>query len=201
MKIVLVGNPGVGKTSYLHYFCPKTFNPSYALTIGADFCLTEAMVRNKSIKFQIWDLLPKKHLGTVHSVLYYGALGALVMFDVTDPKSFSNCEFWIKEVFKHNGKGAIPIILLGNKVDLRDSVDSSDSANFVSDTQAIDFCKQQLKINYSNNKSVKFLFPIQYFPLSVKSDTDVSEVLNFLGSLYLDQIERLQINNFFYGRS
>ena len=121
MKIVLVGNHGVGKTSYIHHLCPKSFNPNDRQSLGFTFCVKEYLVRNQSIKFQFWDLQPQTESDTIRSVYYYGALGALVMFDVTDPKSFANCEFWIKKIFKHNGKGAIPIILLGNKVDLRDS--------------------------------------------------------------------------------
>ncbi|MHA1996124.1 MAG: Rab family GTPase [Candidatus Hodarchaeales archaeon] len=182
MKIVLVGNSGAGKTSYLQNFCPKSFDPHYAATIGADFCLTDRVLRNLSIKFQIWDLVPLAKEGTIRSVFYYGALGAIVMFDVTDPESFAACDFWIEAIFKHNGKGVIPIILAGNKIDLRDSVDSADSLNFVSDSQALEFCDTLSK------RTLEFGFSVQYFPVSAKTGINVSEVLDLLGNTYLDQI-------------
>jgi small GTP-binding protein len=182
MKIVLVGNPGVGKTSYLQHFCPKSFDPNYAATIGFDFCLTESLIRNQSIKFQIWDLLPQAQISTVRSVYYYGALGAIVMFDVTDPESFATCEVWIEAIFKHNGKGVIPIILAGNKIDLRDSVDSTDSHNFVSNSQALEFCDTLSK------RTLEFGFPVHFFPVSAKSGINLSEVLDLLGNVYLDLI-------------
>jgi small GTP-binding protein len=186
MKIVLVGNPGVGKASFLHHFCPKSFNQSYPISIIAEFCLKEKIVRNRSIKFQIWALLPQTQLNSVRSVFYYGALGAIVMFDVSDPESFATCEFWIEAIFENSGKGVIPIVLVGNKVDLRDSAVTLDSPTFVYDTQALEFCDKLSK------RTLEFGFPVRYFPLSAKSGINVSEVLDFLGNVYLDQIKSLQ---------
>ena len=180
MKIVLVGDFGVGKTSFLHHFCPKTLDQYYALTIGADFCLMDSMVRSRSLKYQIWGLTAQTKHDQVRSVYYYGSLGGIVMFDVTNPKSFANCEFWINSIFKHNGKGIIPIVIAGNKIDLRESEEAS---NFVYDEQAIEFCEEM------SEKDSEFTFPIHYFPISVKQGTNLSEVLDFLGTTYLDQIE------------
>ena len=187
MKIVLVGNPGVGKSSYLRYFCPKSFDQKYAMSIGFDFCLTKAVIRNHSIKFQIWYLFPNTKFNNVRSVYYYGALGAIVMFDVTNPSSFSTCESWIKAILKHNGKGGIPIILAGNKTDIRDSAVSSDSANYVSDNQALAF------IDKLGKRTVESGFSIHYFPLSVKTGFNISEVLELLGSTYLDYIKSCSV--------
>lgn len=68
MKIVLAGDGAVGKTAIRERYLGKGFSSNYMMTIGADFALKEAHVREKSIKFQIWDLAGQPRFGTVRSV-------------------------------------------------------------------------------------------------------------------------------------
>ena len=104
MKIVLAGDGAVGKTALRERYLGKGFSSNYMMTIGADFALKEATIREKNIKFQIWDHAGQPRFGTVRSVYYYGCLGALLLFDVTRPDTFTNLENWLEEIFKHNGK-------------------------------------------------------------------------------------------------
>ena len=178
MKIVLAGDGAVGKTALRERYLGKGFSSNYMMTIGADFALKEATIREKSIKFQIFDLAGQPRFGTVRSVYYYGCLGALLVFDVTRPDTFTNLDSWIDEIYKHNGKGAIPVVLLGNKVDLRESF-----PNHVTDAQAEEFAAKK------SEDTQKSGFSIKYMPTSAKSGLNVSAAFDALGNVYLDYVE------------
>jgi small GTP-binding protein len=181
MKIVLAGDGAVGKTALRERYLGKGFSSNYMMTIGADFALKEAQIREKNIKFQIWDLAGQPRFGTVRSVYYYGCLGALLVFDVTRPDTFTNLESWLDEIFKHNGKGLIPVVLLGNKVDLREQF-----PNHVTDSQAEEFAANL------TNKTEAQGFPVRYMPTSAKTGLNVSAAFDMLGNVYLDYVEAQQ---------
>ncbi|MHA1214728.1 MAG: GTP-binding protein [Candidatus Hodarchaeales archaeon] len=178
MKIVLAGDGAVGKTALRERYLGKGFSSNYMMTIGADFALKEAQIRDKNIKFQIWDLAGQPRFGTVRSVYYYGCLGALLLFDVTRPDTFTNLESWLDEIFKHNGKGMIPVVLLGNKVDLREQF-----PNHVTDAQAEEFAAKL------SEKTMEQGFPVKYMPTSAKTGLNVSAAFDMLGNVYLDYVE------------
>lgn len=181
MKIVLAGDGAVGKTALRERFLGKGFSSNYMMTIGADFALKESIIRDKSIKFQIWDLAGQPRFGTVRSVYYYGCLGALLVFDVTRPDTFMNLETWVDEIFQNNGKGMIPLVLLGNKIDLREQF-----PNHVTDGQAEDFSSKL------SEKSEESGFPVKYMPTSAKTGLNVSAAFDMLGNVYLDYVEEQQ---------
>jgi small GTP-binding protein len=181
MKIVLAGDGAVGKTALRERYLGKGFSSNYMMTIGADFALKEANIRDKNIKFQIWDLAGQPRFGTVRSVYYYGCLGALLLFDVTRPDTFINLESWLEEIFKHNGKGMIPLVLLGNKVDLREQF-----PNHITDGQAEEFSENLSK------KTMESGFPVKYMPTSAKTGLNISAAFDMLGSVYLDYVQAQQ---------
>jgi small GTP-binding protein len=181
MKIVLAGDGAVGKTALRERYLGKGFSSNYMMTIGADFALKEATIREKNIKFQIWDLAGQPRFGTVRSVYYYGCLGALLLFDVTRPDTFTNLENWLNEIFSHNGKGMIPVVILGNKVDLREQF-----PNHVTDSQADEFC------NNLSKKTMESGFPVKFMPTSAKTGLNVSAAFDMLGNVYLDFVEAHQ---------
>ena len=104
MKTVLCGDPNVGKESIRRQYLGQGFQSTYLMTIGADFAVKSTTINYNgicySVKFQIWDLAGQPRFGTVRSVYYYGCLGALLVFDVTRPDTFTNLESWIDEIFK-----------------------------------------------------------------------------------------------------
>ena len=181
MKIVLAGDGAVGKTALRERYLGKGFSSNYMMTIGADFALKEAIIREKSIKFQIWDLAGQPRFGTVRSVYYYGCLGALLVFDVTRPDTFTNLESWIEEIFKHNGKNEIPVVLLGNKADLRDQF-----PNHVTDSQAEEYAAKL------SERTQRAGFPVRYMSTSAKTGLNVSAAFDMLGNVYLDYVEAQQ---------
>ncbi|HKZ42479.1 MAG TPA: GTP-binding protein [Candidatus Hodarchaeales archaeon] len=126
-KIVLAGDGAVGKTALRRAFMGTTFSSDYLMTIGADFSTKEIQLpspRSETVKFQIWDLAGQMRFSEVRTVYYNGASGAVLIYDCTRPESFENTPKWLMEI-KKNSKSPIPVVLLANKVDLKDKVDFS----------------------------------------------------------------------------
>ena len=124
MKLVLCGDGAVGKTAIRERFLGKGFSSSYLQTIGADFASTEKEVdvdsNNYKVQYQIWDLAGQTEFGGVRKTYYEGCFGSLMIFDITRPASFENLPTWINELWDNSGRGKVPIVLLGNKSDLKD---------------------------------------------------------------------------------
>ncbi|MFX0207553.1 MAG: GTP-binding protein [Candidatus Hodarchaeota archaeon] len=118
IKITLLGDGAVGKTALRSRFMGEGFTGDYIMTIGADFCVKSIEIGDTKFKFQIWDLAGQPRFVAVRDLYYTGCLGALVLFDLTRPKSYINLTNWIEELWKNNGAGSIPFVLIGNKNDL-----------------------------------------------------------------------------------
>ena len=120
-KITLIGDGAVGKTSIRNRYMGYGFSASHMMTLGADFSVVEKkIIPNEIWRFQIWDLAGQPIFKEVRGRFYNGSMGALVVFDITDRRSFKNCLMWIKELYRFCGKAVVPIVLLANKSDLRD---------------------------------------------------------------------------------
>ncbi|KAI5181967.1 Ras-related protein Rab-11A [Nematocida sp. AWRm80] len=119
-KIVLIGDSGVGKTNLLERLAHNRFNTSTKSTIGVEFDTKCFMVDGKKIKAQIWDTAGQERYRAITSAYYRGAVGAIVVYDITRKESFENATHqWIKQL-KDNADGKIAISLVGNKTDLVD---------------------------------------------------------------------------------
>jgi small GTP-binding protein len=119
-KVIAVGDGSVGKTSITIRFCEGKFSQEYLMTIGANFGVKQNTVSfgedNKDIKLQIWDTGGQERFSPIRELYYKGALGALVVFDVTNRDSFDHVPNWFSEVRKNVSN--IPITLIGNKIDI-----------------------------------------------------------------------------------
>jgi len=117
-KVIIVGPGAVGKTSLLNRFVHNEFNLKYKLTIGVDF-LTKNLeyTPSKFAKLQIWDIGGQERFKFLHRSFYDGALGALLVFDLTRQHTFSSMKIWLSEmrsIITNN----IPKVIIGNKSDL-----------------------------------------------------------------------------------
>ncbi|MHA2171984.1 MAG: Rab family GTPase [Candidatus Kariarchaeaceae archaeon] len=119
-KIILIGDPQVGKTSIRKRYLGEGFEQNYMVTLGADF----AVKRLGESVLQIWDLAGQDMYKSVRTGYYSGANGVILVYDVVQPKSFENIDRWFEEL-KHRRKGFIPIVLVANKIDLRTNGSSS----------------------------------------------------------------------------
>ncbi|BAM79145.1 small GTP-binding protein of Rab family [Cyanidioschyzon merolae strain 10D] len=117
-KIVLIGDSGVGKSNLLSRFTRNEFNLESKSTIGVEFATRSVQTDGKVIKAQIWDTAGQERYRAITSAYYRGAVGALLVYDISKRSSFENAERWLKELRDHADQNIV-IMLVGNKSDLK----------------------------------------------------------------------------------
>ena len=169
-KVALIGDGGVGKTAIRERYLGKNFNPEYLLTIGADFAMCDETINGKPIRYQIWDLAGQKRFDGVREAYYRGCVGALLVYDISRPESFYNMPKWINELWTKNGFGRVPIIVVANKIDLIDHVDS-----YISSKDGYTFAFQLNQVTEPSGFSCHFI------ETSAKTGENISNAFNLLG--------------------
>jgi len=119
IKLLLIGDSGVGKSCLLLRFAEDSFAPSFITTIGIDYKIRTVELDGKKIKLQIWDTAGQERFRTITTAYYRSAMGVLLVYDVTDDKSFANIKNWIRNIEQHAVEN-INKVLVGNKCDLVD---------------------------------------------------------------------------------
>ena len=117
-KIILLGNSGVGKTSFLELLTTNKIPQDSFMTIGVDFKVYMVSYNNYKIKLHIWDTAGQESFRAIISNYYRDAVGALIFFDFSDKKSFVDSSMWVKEFLQHRGEEGVKITLVGNKSEL-----------------------------------------------------------------------------------
>ncbi|KAG6589246.1 Ras-related protein Rab11D [Cucurbita argyrosperma subsp. argyrosperma] len=117
-KLVLIGDSGVGKSNLLSRFTKNQFNLESKSTIGVEFATKNLEIDGKVIKAQIWDTAGQERYRAITSAYYRGAVGALLVYDVTRRPTFENAARWLKELRNHTDPNMV-VMLIGNKCDLR----------------------------------------------------------------------------------
>ena len=118
-KVVLVGDSGVGKSNLFTRFTRNTFRMQTLPTIGLDFDAKNMVIDSKTVRTQIWDTAGQERFKALASTYYRGALGALLVYDVTERDTFQDLErLWLQELRLH-ADDKIAVTLVGNNADLR----------------------------------------------------------------------------------
>ncbi|KAI3786703.1 hypothetical protein L1987_40594 [Smallanthus sonchifolius] len=138
-KVVLIGDSGVGKSNLLSRFTRNEFCLESKSTIGVEFATRTLQVEGKTVKAQIWDTAGQERYRAITSAYYRGALGALLVYDVTKPTTFENVKRWLKELRDHADSNIV-IMLIGNKTDLKHlrAVATEDAQTFA-ETEGLSF--------------------------------------------------------------
>jgi Ras-related protein Rab-8A len=118
-KLLLIGDSGVGKTCVLFRFSDDAFNSTFIATIGIDFKIRTIELDDKKIKLQIWDTAGQERFRTITTAYYRGAMGILLVYDITSLKSFENIKTWIRNIEQH-ASDDVEKMILGNKCDMKD---------------------------------------------------------------------------------
>ncbi|PWA30002.1 hypothetical protein CCH79_00009620 [Gambusia affinis] len=134
-KLLLIGDSGVGKTCVLFRFSEDAFNSTFISTIGAscggyfgvfcvftlriDFKIRTIELDGKKIKLQIWDTAGQERFRTITTAYYRGAMGIMLVYDITNEKSFDNIKNWIRNIEEH-ASSDVEKMVLGNKCDIND---------------------------------------------------------------------------------
>merc|ERR1719270_1682182 len=119
-KIVVIGDSGVGKSCIMLRFTEDVFNESFISTIGIDFKVKTIDVNGVTIKLQIWDTAGQERFHTITAHYFRGAMGIMLVYDVSDSSSFTNITKWMRSIQKDGGFDG-QIMILGNKCDKEDS--------------------------------------------------------------------------------
>mmetsp|Transcript_43299 Transcript_43299/g.82615 ORF Transcript_43299/g.82615 Transcript_43299/m.82615 type:complete len:209 (-) Transcript_43299:111-737(-) len=117
IKLLLIGDSGVGKSCLLLRFSDDSFTTSFITTIGIDFKIRTVELDGKRVKLQIWDTAGQERFRTITTAYYRGAMGILLVYDVTDEASFNNIRNWISNIEQHASE-SVHKILIGNKCDM-----------------------------------------------------------------------------------
>jgi len=119
VKILMLGDTGVGKTSLLSRYSDNQFTNSMMSTVGVDLKTKYVTLMEKVVKVQVWDTAGQEHFHRITFPYYRDANAIILTFDVGSQKTFDNVEYWIKNIQEYAGD-SIVMTLVGNKIDLRD---------------------------------------------------------------------------------
>jgi Ras-related protein Rab-7A len=143
LKVIILGDSGVGKTSLMNQYVNKKFSNQYKATIGADFLTKEVMVDDRLVTMQIWDTAGQERFQSLGVAFYRGADSCVLVFDVNVAKTFENLDSWRDEFLIQAGPrdpDNFPFVVLGNKIDLDSRV--------VSQKRSLAWCQAKGNIPY-----------------------------------------------------
>lgn len=166
-KLLLIGDSGVGKTCLLFRFSEDAFNTTFISTIGIDFKIRTIEVDGKKIKLQIWDTAGQERFRTITTAYYRGAMGIMLVYDVTNEKSFNNIRNWIRNIEEH-ASSDVERMILGNKCDMEETRQVSKERG------------EKLAIDYG----------IKFLETSAKSGINVEEAFLTLGRDIMSRLNR-----------
>lgn len=168
LKVVLLGDQGVGKTALMKMYCSQTFEKSYQATIGADFLFKEFYIGDRPITLQIWDTAGQERFKSLVCRFYRGSDACILVYDITDRKSFERLTFWRDQFIEHadiTDPDRFPFLIVGNKNDLNHETQ-------VSEAQVRQYCA-------ANGN-------IPYIQASAKVNSNVEEAFTKIASLALE---------------
>ncbi|XP_067929284.1 ras-related protein Rab-18A-like [Watersipora subatra] len=117
LKILIIGESNVGKSSLLLRFTDDRFDPEQAATIGVDFKVKTLSVDSNNVKLAIWDTAGQERFRTLTPSYYRGAQGVILVYDVCNKETFDRLEAWLNELDTYATKHEIVKMLVGNKID------------------------------------------------------------------------------------
>eukprot|EP01083_Nonionella_stella_P032432 88789_1 len=145
IKLLMIGDSGVGKSCLLLRFSDDSFTTSFITTIGIDFKIKTVEIDGKRVKLQIWDTAGQERFRTITTAYYRGAMGILLVYDITDEQSFLNIRNWIRNIEQH-ASDSVQKILIGNKCDMADDrIITKDRGQELADEYAIKFFETSAK--------------------------------------------------------
>lgn len=145
LKLLLIGDSGVGKTCLLFRFAEDSFNPAFISTIGIDFKIRTIDVDGKRLKLQIWDTAGQERFRTITTAYYRGAAGIMLVYDVTSERSFDNIKNWMRNIEEYAAED-VEKMIVANKCDLDDKrVISKERGQTLAMEHGVDFQETSAK--------------------------------------------------------
>ncbi|XP_035829283.1 ras-related protein Rab-23 [Aplysia californica] len=164
IKVVVVGNGAVGKSSMIQRYCKGIFTRDYKKTIGVDFLERQIEVDGEDVRLMLWDTAGQEEFDAITKAYYRGAQACVLAFSTVDRESFEAIELWKRKV--EDEVGDIAMVLVQNKIDLIDDA--------VVHTRETEELAKKLRL--------------RFYPTSVKENLNVEEVFRYLAEKYIDQL-------------
>lgn len=140
-KLILIGEPSVGKTCICSRLSDDKFKQKYETTIGVDFSIAHVMLNNgDKIKCQLWDTAGQEAFAPIISSYYKKIAGAIVVYDITNKNTYHKIPFWLNEISKNKSSDVhyVPTIIIGNKTDCNNrEVSKQDAENFAKNNNCL----------------------------------------------------------------
>ncbi|MDD1778835.1 MAG: GTP-binding protein [Candidatus Helarchaeota archaeon] len=135
LKIIVVGDPSVGKSSLIRRHADDTFESTYAPTIGTDFILKVVKLENMEITATLWDIGGHEEFVNIRHIYYEGADAAVIVYDVSREGTLKSVKKWYDDITKTVGN--IPTLVIGNKIDLERKVKKETGEKLAGEMHAI----------------------------------------------------------------
>ncbi|XP_058791507.1 ras-related protein Rab-3 isoform X2 [Phymastichus coffea] len=164
-KLLIIGNSSVGKTSFLFRYADDSFTSAFVSTVGIDFKVKTVFRNDKRVKLQIWDTAGQERYRTITTAYYRGAMGFILMYDITNEESFNSVQDWLTQIKTYSWDNA-QIILVGNKCDMED----------------------ERVISFERGKQLAEHLKVQFFETSAKENTNVKAVFETLVDIICDKM-------------
>ncbi len=182
-KVILCGDPSVGKTSILARYVDDQFSDDYNQTLGANFLIKEIElskvidkldiknpilrkdIKDKGFKLYFWDLGGQHDKLFSNEYYFVQAVGAFVVYDVINRESFDNIDFWISKFTELSGD--IPYIIIGNKIDKKD----------------------ERLVTFEEGKEKADSYNVQYMETSAKSKENIDKAFESLSVQILNNLK------------
>ena len=171
VRLLLLGDSAVGKSSLLLRFCEDRFESNFVITIGVDYKVRTLQLDGKLLRLQVWDTAGQERFRTITPAYYRRAMGVLVIFDITNRKSFENVEYWLRNLEDH-GDAKVRRVLVGNKGDL----------------------SGRRKVALEEASALAQRHSMPYFEVSAKDNTNVEKVFQSVAKA-VAETHKLEISN------
>lgn len=165
IKVVVVGNGAVGKSSMIQRYCKGIFTKEYKKTIGVDFLERQIEVNGEDIRLMLWDTAGQEEFDAITKAYYRGAQACVLAFSTVDRDSFNAIESWKKKV--DDEVGDVCMVIVQNKIDLIDEEVVSE--------EEVEFLAKRLNM--------------RFYRTSVKDNINIDEVFRYLGDKYLSHVD------------
>ena len=169
VKFIIIGDKTVGKSCIINQFIEKQFINEYIATIGADKIMKEIEIEGKILNLEIWDTVGQEQYRTVNKIFIKNAQIALIVYDITNRKSFENLNNWYNLIFEINKDSNVIVGVTANKTDLYENqvVDSEEGKNFADEKK------------------------ISFFETSAKDYESIENVFIQLSKFYINKVQKI----------
>lgn len=178
LKLILIGDGRVGKTSIINKYIHNKFNENEGMTLNCCYMEKTIIHNARKYKFSIWDTAGQEKFNAITPIYYRDARGVILVYDITNPNSFERVKKWIEELKNYNENASI--VIVGNKIDLKE--------------EDLNNINQETAIKYTEEKQFNHFFT------SAKTGENLNEVFDCIMKLVIEKYEKEKKGQTGFGR-